>query len=313
MRSGADELDLREVRAFVAVVDAGSFHAAARRLSLSQPTVSLQVQRMETQLGAPLLVRERSGCRPTPAGATLLPHARRLLDAGERARHALERDRITVGASTNIGVYHLPDILAGWDDAAAVARIDLRVAPHAELLDALDAGGVDLALTEWWDDRGGYEALAWHREPLVAIVPPAHPPARAGSVTLERLFAEPLIGGERGTGTATLLRERFGARIAMPPVQHAFGSTEGVKRAVSAGLGVSLVLASSCRDEVARGALRALRLRDGPVAKTFHAVALAGAPRAGLAAEVLARLARATAPVRARGTATRGTGRRDAG
>ncbi len=291
MRSGAEALDLREVRAFVAVVDAGSFLAAARRLSVSQPTVSLQVQRMEAQLGAPLLVRERSGCRPTPAGATFLPHARRLLDAGERARRALEGERLTLGASSNIGVYHLPDVLAGWGDSAAVDRIDLQVAPHAELLEALAAGRVDLALTEWWDGRSGYDAQPWHREPLVAIVPPGHALARARSVTLERLFAEPLIGGEGGTGTATLLREAFGARIAMPAVRHAFGSTEGVKRAVSAGLGVSLVLARSCRDEVAAGALHTLRVRDGPLVKTFHAVGIAGATGAGLAGALLARLA----------------------
>lgn len=285
-----DELDLREVRAFLAVVDTGTFLAAARRLSLSQPTVSLQVRRMEVQLAAELLHRDRGGCRPTPAGLRLLPHARRLLAAGERAREALDADRVVLGASTNIGVYHLPDLLAGWAAASPAPRIELRIAPHAALLDALADGLVDLALTEWWDGRPGFVARPWHREPLVAIVPPGHPLARARSVTLGRLFAEPLIGGEPGTGTATLLREAFGHAVAMPAVHHAFGSTEGVKRAVAAGLGVSLVLESSCREEVARGTLRALRLRDGPLVKTFHAAHPEDDPPSELAAALLVHL-----------------------
>jgi DNA-binding transcriptional LysR family regulator len=292
VRSAADELDLREVRAFVAVVDSGSFLAAAARLGLSQPAISLQVRRMEAQLGTALLVRDRGGCRPTAAGARLLPHARRLLEAGDRARHALDRERLSLGASTNIGVYHLPGVLAGWDEPEMVARIDLRIAPHAPLLEALSDGGIDVALTEWWDGRAGYDARPWHREPVVAIVPPAHPLAGASSVSIERLLAEPLVGGEPGTGTATLLRETFGERVALPPPRHVFGSTEGVKRAVAAGLGVSLVLASSCRDEAERGTLRVLRLREGTPAKTFHAVTRADAPRDGIAATLRDRLAR---------------------
>ncbi len=291
MRSAADELDLREVRAFVAVVDTGSFQAAAARLGLSQPTVSQQLQRMESQLGTALLVRDRGGSRPTPAGARLLPHARRLLEAGDRARHALDRERLVLGASTNIGVYHLPEVLAGWGDPGAVGRIDVRIAPHGPLLEALADGAIDVALTEWWDGRAGYDARPWHREPIVAIVPPAHPLARARSVSIDRLLAEPLVGGEPGTGTATLLRETFGDRVALPAPRHVFGSTEGVKRAVAAGLGVSLVLASSCRDETERGTLHALRLREATPAKTFHVVARSDAARDGLAATLRERLA----------------------
>jgi DNA-binding transcriptional LysR family regulator len=308
VRSAADELDLREVRAFVAVVDSGSFLAAAARLGLSQPTVSLQVQRMEAQLGTALLVRDRGGCRPTPAGARLLPHARRLLEAGERARHALERERLSLGASTNIGVYPLPGVLAGWDEPEVVARIDLRIVAHAPLLEALADGAIDVALTEWWDGRAGYDARAWHREPVVAIVPPGHRLAAAKSVSIERLLAEALVGGEPGTGTATLLRETFGERVALPPPRHVFGSTEGVKRAVAAGLGVSLVLASSCRDEAERGTLHVLRLREGTPSKTFHAVSRADAPREGIAARLRDRLARSGARLAA--PSREGSGRR---
>ena len=299
MRSVADDLDLREVRAFVAVVDAGSFLEAAQRLALSQPAISQQVQRVEASLGVPLLVRDRGGCRPTPAGAACLPHARRLLQAGERARHALVQDRLSLGASTNIGVYHLPGLLAGWSESDVLEHLDLQVWPHAPLLDALTAGQIDLALTEWWDERPGFVARAWHREPIVAIVGPQHRLAAAKSVSLERLFSDPLVGGEPGTGTATLLRQAFDGRIVMPPVRHIFGSTEGVKRAVAAGLGVSLVLASSCRDEVASGALRAIRLRDGPLHKTFHLVAPADAPPDRRTDALWARLC---GPVRARAT-----------
>ncbi|MYS53332.1 LysR family transcriptional regulator, partial [Streptomyces sp. SID6013] len=73
------ELEVRHLRALCAIADAGSLHRAARQLGVAQPTLSTQLARIEQALGGPLFVRERTGCRPTPLGRTVLGRARPLL------------------------------------------------------------------------------------------------------------------------------------------------------------------------------------------------------------------------------------------
>ncbi|MGO8609577.1 LysR family transcriptional regulator, partial [Rhizobium johnstonii] len=80
----------------------GSFHAAGRRLGLSQPTVSQHVRKLETALRVTLVERDPAGCRPTPQGRALLPHAEALIRAGRRAEEAVAGNRLAIGASGNI-------------------------------------------------------------------------------------------------------------------------------------------------------------------------------------------------------------------
>lgn len=276
-------LDLALVQAFVAVVDARGFHAAARRLGVSQPLVSQRLRRLEAHFGAALVHRSREGCLPTRAGAQLLPHARGLLEAARRAEAALAPRPLVVGAASNPGIYLLPGLLT--------PEIELRLGTNPETLARLAIGEVDLAVTEWWDDRPGYDARAWHEEPLIGIVPPGHRFAGRRAVPLERFLAEPLIGGEPGTGTGRLLAEALGERVATLRVVRQMGSTEGVKRAVAAGLGVSIVLACAVRDELASGALVRVSLAGGRLARRFYGVLARDVPADAPARRFLDRLA----------------------
>lgn len=284
-------LDLALVQAFVAVVDARGFHAAARRLGVSQPLVSQQLRRLEQHFGAALVHRRRDGCTPTRAGAQFLPYARGVLEAARRAEAALAPRPLVVGAASNPGIYLLPRLLT--------PEIELRLGTNPEMLARLAIGEIDLAVTEWWDDRPGYEAQPWHEEPLLGIVPPGHRFAGRRAVPLARFLAEPLIGGEPGTGTGRLLAEALGERAAALRVVRQMGSTEGVKRAVAAGLGVSIVLACAVRDELAAGTLAAVSLSGGSLVRRFYAVLARDVPADAPARRFLTRLA-AAGPHRAR-------------
>ncbi len=110
--------------------------------------------------------------------------------------------------------------------------------------------------------NGGYltptfEHRLWRVEPLVLIVSPDHALAEAGCIERDRLVDLPMLGGEPGSGTGRLLTEYFG-ELGVPRSGMQLGSTEAVKQAVRAGLGVSLVMASAVQDEVRSGALVAL-------------------------------------------------------
>jgi DNA-binding transcriptional LysR family regulator len=219
---------------------------------------------LEQELGVPLIIRRRRGGAPTPQGQQLLPHARRLVEGARRAATLFAPRPLTIGAARNPGLYLLPPLLR--------AEEELRLASNPEALDQLAAGETDIAFTEWWDGRPGLEALPWREEPVIGIVPPGHPFAGAGTMPLARFLAEPLVGGEPGTGMGRVLAEALGEAAPRMHVARAMGSTEGVKRAVAAGLGVSVLLACAARDELAAGSLVAVALADPPLSRRIWAV-----------------------------------------
>lgn len=284
-------MNLDTVATFVAIVDCGGFRAAAQQRCISQPAVSQQLRRLETELGVALI--DRRSAAPTQAGRSFLSHARALLAMSRQAVHAVAPRALVVGASGNIGSYLLPHYLKAYADAAiaAPAPVEVHLSPNPELVTALEHGLVDLALMEWWSGRAGFTARAFRREPLVVIVPPAHPWARLGSLPVERLGEAALIGGEPGTGTGRILRELLDPARGALNLRCTVGSTEAVKQAVKAGLGVSLVFASAVRDECAAGTLVALPLAGCVLEKTLWAVTREHLPETAPAARFRTMLA----------------------
>lgn len=264
-------LDLGLLNSFVAVVEGGGFRAAARRLGVSQPLLSQHLRRLEQELGVPLIQRSRRGGAPTPQGQRLLPHARRLVEGARHAASLFAPRPLVIGAARNPGLYMLPPLLRPEEE--------LRLASNPEALERLAEGETDIAFTEWWDGRPGLEALPWREEPVIGVVAPGHRFAGGGPVPLASFLAEPLVGGEPGTGMGRVLAEALGAAAPTMRVARAMGSTEGVKRAVAAGLGVSVLLACAARDELAAGSLVAVPLAGPPVSRCIWAIMPADLPR----------------------------------
>lgn len=268
--SGSPPLNLQHLETLLAVLSTGSFHGAGRRLGLAQPTVSQHVRKLEARLRATLVERGPTGCHPTPQGRALLPYVEALLRMGRRAEESVGGGRLAVGASGNVGTYLLPDLLHRHEAAGAgPTQVEVGTNPHIRGL--LKGGEIDLALMEWWEPLAGFAATAWRCEPLVVIVGPDHAWAQWGSVPPEALAGASLLGGEPGSGTGRVLRATLGAIGAGLGVARQLGSTEAVKRAVRARLGISIVMACAVRDEVCAGDLIALPMEGVELAKTLFA------------------------------------------
>lgn len=250
-------LNLEQVESWLTLVENGSFRATAKQLSLSQPTVTQHIQRLEAQIGGRLIERSTRGCVPTALGRRLAPIARSLLNADTQASQMLSPPP-RLGACSNIGVYLLPQLLASF--CARHPRPALRIGTNPEILEAIATEQVDIGLLEWWVPRPGMIAIPWRQEPMVVIAPPGHAWAARPAVTFSDLRDTQMIGGEPGTGTGRLLREMLSNGVALPAPSMELGSTEAVKRSVAAGLGISVVLASSCASEIREGRLLACRL-----------------------------------------------------
>ena len=263
-------MNLNQLTAYVAVLDTGGFRAAAAHLGVTQGAVSQHVRRLEAELGTSLIERTSTRCVPAPASAAFDRYARTLLELADRAARLFSDPELVVGAASNIGIYLLQPAIKSISHAhAGRYRIRQRMGTNREVLDELTTGGVDVALTEWWDQRPGLEATPWRDEPLVVIVGPDHPWAGRSGVSVDELAGETLLGGEPASGTGTLLHRTLGADAARLPAAVNLGSTAAVKAAVQAGLGVSLVLAAAADAEVAAGRLHTLALDGPPLHKTL--------------------------------------------
>lgn len=284
-------MNLLHVASFLAVAQAGGYREAAKLSGTPQPTLSQHIGKLERALGTTLLVRSKAGCRLTAQGRGFVPYGQALLRTAARARALFDGGSVAVGASSNVGIYLLPSYLRVYRDRRPEVRVELYIDSNPQVLERMDRYELDVAITEWWDDRDGFQAWPWRREELVFIVPPGHPWAASGSIDPDQLAGCQLIGGESGTGTGRLLRDQLGEVAATLAVSAQLGSTEAVKRSVQAGLGVSLVMAASVAGELGSGSLRAVRVRGRRLEKQLYVVSGSGYGAGGAFARYLAEAA----------------------
>ncbi|MFH0934261.1 MAG: LysR family transcriptional regulator [Pseudomonadota bacterium] len=259
---------------FLAIARLGSFRAGARERSLSQAAISQQIQKLEVQLGARLLERDAARCRLTAEGKSFHPYAEKLLGMSSAASRVFMDRPLTIGASSNIGIYLLSAHVKRFMQSSPETepQVDIRIHQNPVVSEKLDCGEVDVALMEWWDGRKGFHAMRWREEELVVIVPPSHPWADRKRLAREDLVGVPLLGGEPGTGTGRLLAGYFGEMIDLLKVDRQLGSTAAVKQWVKAGMGVSIVLAGTVEEEVGNGSLVAVPLEGDGLRKELFVI-----------------------------------------
>jgi molybdate transport repressor ModE-like protein len=269
-------MNLTHLRALVYIADEGSLSAAARAMGLSQPAVTKQVQRMESELGLPLLARARHG-QPefTPAGERVLAFARETLARLQALEEELallkevRRGTLTLAASTIPGEYLLPRLLAAFRSArsAEVPQVDVQmtISDTADVVAKVLAGAADLGVIGSPLERPGLRLERLVQDEIVLVVPPLHPFARRQSVTAAELHDQPLILREEGSGTRRSVEKALLAAHASLPKERVvltLGSTQAVLQAVAQGLGVGFVSARAAAQAQAAGLLVGVRLAD---------------------------------------------------
>ncbi len=259
-------LNLQALRVFVAVVDQGGFSRAAAVLHLSQPAVSKAVGGLEREVGLPLLERGARGLgapgvRVSAAGAVLHARARELFaverSAEEelRALRGLDAGVLRVGASTTVATYFLPPLLGAFHAQHPGVALRVTSANTRAVAQLLLQRRLDVALVEGPVRHPRIDVVPWREDALVVIAPPGHPLAGGGRVTADALAREPFILRERGSGTRAVAEAAFRDRGITPPVALTLGSTEAIKQAVIAGLGLAVVSEAAVGDHLAAGAL----------------------------------------------------------
>ncbi|MFI5753807.1 LysR family transcriptional regulator [Streptomyces sp. NPDC051569] len=206
------ELEVRHLRALCAIADAGSLHKAARQLGMSQPSLTTQLRRIENTLGAELFSRERTGCRPTPLGRTVLNRARPLVSQMAAlvadARSAADRSdgpRLRIGSTASRALAgwlrRLRHRLPGTDislhmDVSASALLRAVAAGQLDVAFVHEVEGCPLTVPDGLDRR-----VLVDREPRFISMARDHPAAASPVVALadlagDRWMVDPTVDGE---------------------------------------------------------------------------------------------------------------------
>jgi len=196
--SGMTDLDLRQLRVFVAVAEECSFTHAAARLRLTQPAVSRTVASLERSMGVALLRRSTHECTLTPAGHVLLAEARKLLESAGRAARLAQRaaapsPQLIVAAKPDSDAGLLPAMLDRYQRDPGRPPAGLLFQDTHELAPALRSGRADVALIVGPADFEGLDTDELWREPRVVVLPAGHALAGCDSITMSDLGDEPVV------------------------------------------------------------------------------------------------------------------------
>ena len=260
-------LNLHHLRVFTAVAEASSFSRAAASLRLSQPAVSKTVQELERQVGLSLFDRSGRSPRLTDAGAALLARARELFGVERVAEEelgalrGLERGLLRVGASTTVATYFLPPLLARFHAEHPAVTLRVLSANTRAVARRLLEGRLDIALVEGPVSHQRISVTPWRDDELVVIAPAAHPLVRKKRVTAADLAAESFILREPGSGTRMVAEAALAEHGVHPRATMQLGSTEAIKQAVAAGLGLAVVSRAAAADQLALGYIALVQLR----------------------------------------------------
>ncbi len=248
-------ITLKQVRAFVAVVQSGSFADAAAVIHLSQPALSSAIKTLENTLGGNLLLRTTRTFALTPEGESFYPVAIRLLADWDGAldnlhnRFALREGKISIAAMPSFAGNQLPIALRHFKDAYPAVTIALNDVIAEEVVAMVRSGRVELGISF---DPGETDDLIFtplFEDRFIAVLPDGHPLLKQKQVSASKLLASDFIALQPPSRVSQLIAAEFTSRgLSWSPVFETHQLTT-IGRMVANGLGVSVV-PSLCREQM---------------------------------------------------------------
>ncbi|HSF03943.1 MAG TPA: LysR family transcriptional regulator [Solirubrobacterales bacterium] len=272
-------MTFRQLEIFLAVAREGSFSLAARKVHLSQPTMSEHVRELERELGKPLFARRGRAVGLTEAGRVLEPYAARVVAAVGDARQAvvevdgLARGSLLIGASTTPGIYVLPAVIGAFWRRYPGIDLRLEIANSRLIEERIRADELDLGVVGGHGLAPREQCLAAGLlDELVLIASIKHPWAGQRAVAPERLVEERVLVREEGSATRQVTERALQAAGVVLRRTMQLGHTEAIKQAVMAGLGVAFVSRYSIRGEVETRRLAVVTMKGLRVQRHFHVI-----------------------------------------
>ncbi|HJW51905.1 MAG TPA: LysR substrate-binding domain-containing protein [Burkholderiaceae bacterium] len=268
---------LRQMEVFETVARLASYSRAAAELHLTQPAVSTQIRKLEEHAGVPLFEQFGKKIYLTQAGEELLHHSRVILQQFEEAEEAMTHFSGVAGGRLNVSVisagdYFFPRLLVEFARRHDGVKLNLSVHNREELLDHLADNRTDLAVMVRPPAGADtiHEPFAPH--PYVIVAAADHPLVQVRNIPMSRVIREPFVVREQGSDTWQSMAEGLGTHLRKLNIVLQIKSTETIKQAVIAGMGIGFLSAHTVSRELRSGSLAALDVQGFPLMLNWYIV-----------------------------------------
>ena len=274
-------MNLDYLKTYLAVVRLGSFSEVAKKLSISQPAVSFQIQKLERDLGVRLIDRGQKSITLTDAGKRLM----RFAEAVEKERGRLARDldqlredvtgTIVIAASTIPGEILLPPMLGGFKSLHPAIGARVEVSDSLTVIAGVQDGTYDVGFCGARPESKELDFFKIAEDEIVLIVFPEHPFARRRKISLMELEEEPLIFREETSGTQQSLKSllsKAGIDMEKLTTNLILGTSQSVVSAVEAGVGIAFVSNLAIKKSVALGLVKEVTVKGLELRRDFYCV-----------------------------------------
>ena len=281
-----NNVSLNQLRTFMSVVRNESFTRAGQDLSLSPATITSQIKQLEESLETQLFFRTTRSVRLTDAGRALARQAIKILHLVEAipekvgAVQQLETGEVRVGVISS-AKYVMPRVLSAYQREHPGISIDMTIANRDHIWEAILQGEIDLGIMGTPPEDVNIEAHVIAHHQLIMLCHPEHALARVTEpVDAKALIRYPLIAREVGSGTRLAMAAFFGGlfhQTTKAPM--VLDSNEGIKQAILANMGISLLSDSTCQLELELGLLHHIPVNGTPLPRRWFAVRTAQTER----------------------------------
>lgn len=286
-------MEIKQLKAFVAIAEEKTFTAGAKRVHVTQAAVSMQIRQLEEEVGLPVFTRTPRRVLLTEAGERLLERARRILREHDSALEELaeiagaEHGRLRIGsASAMFATEQLPSILEKLKKKYKNAEVSVSSGTSNKLVDKIMHGEIDIAFVSLPIETSSVQTELLFSDEVVAVAHPSHKLAKEKYISAARLAGENLILGEKGGNTRRMIDDFFDAHHLKPHVVMELSRQEAINKMVENNMGVGIAGAKNSAADVKKGKLVSwwiegaeikwnlglARLRGGyfsPIAKEF--------------------------------------------
>jgi len=265
-------MEIRQLKAFVAIAEAKTFTAGARRVNVTQAAISMQIRQLEDELGMPIFTRTPRRVILTEAGERLLTRARKILTEHDSAISEIaelagaEFGRLRIGsASAMFATQQLPNIMQKLRVTFPNAELTVSSGTSAALVDKIMHGEIDTAFISLPVENSNVITDLLFSDEIVAIAHPKHSLKGEKFISAATLAGEKLILGERGGNTRRMIDEFFNAANVRPNVVMELSRQEAINQMVENNLGVGIAGANTVAKEIRDGKLIAWMIEGAEI------------------------------------------------
>jgi len=272
-------MDIHQLRIFVSVFRNRSFSRASEELYLTQPTISDHIKTLEDEFGCRLFDRLGRSILPTKEAEALYGHAVEIVEKANAVKEVISQFRkepageLVIGASTIPGTYLLPPVMAAFRKKYPSISFQIIIADSKEIVRKVMAYEILIGIVgaKLIDSQATYTPLI--EDELIVVAAPH--PDKNQRIKFEEIASLPMVLREEGSGTRKEIEKIFSSRglnIDTMNIVGLFGSTDSIKQAVKAGMGISILSRLSVEDELKYKILKEIKVAGAPMKRNFYII-----------------------------------------